>query len=124
MVSGASVPVFMIKRSACLTKLRTRPTCAAARFTRSRNASMACTAAVEQEIDRHYTAQLDRLAQDRATGDADPELEGMIERFRDDEREHHDAAIAAGAERAPAYPLLHAAIRFGCRAAIRLSERI
>ncbi|WP_235425511.1 demethoxyubiquinone hydroxylase family protein [Croceibacterium mercuriale] len=87
-------------------------------------AAMACTAAVEQEIDRHYTAQLGQLAQDRAAGDADPELEGMIERFRDDEREHHDAAIAAGAERAPAYPLLHAAIRFGCRAAIRLSERI
>jgi len=81
-------------------------------------AAMACTAAVEEEIDRHYTRQLDTLQSD------DPELSGMIERFREDERAHRDAAVAAGAERAPAYPLLSAAIRLGCRAAIRLSERI
>ena len=83
-------------------------------------AAMACTAAIETEIDRHYSAQLDTL---EADGD-DPELAGMIDRFRADEREHLDAALAAGAERAPAYPLLSAAIRLGCRAAIRLSEKI
>ncbi len=83
-------------------------------------AAMACTAAVEEEIDRHYTRQLDRLQEQ---GD-DPELADLIERFREDERAHRDAALAAGAERAPAYPLLNAAIRLGCRAAIRLSERI
>src|SRR5690606_3915105 len=83
-------------------------------------AAMACTAAVEEEIDRHYTHQLDELERD---GD-DPELATIIERFRADEREHRDAALAAGAERAPAYPLLNAVIRLGCRAAIRLSERI
>ena len=87
-------------------------------------AAMACTAAVEEEIDRHYTRQLDRLEQVRGTRDDDPELAAMIERFRADERAHRDAALAAGAERAPAYPLLNAAIRLGCRAAIRLSERI
>ena len=87
-------------------------------------AAMACTAAVEEEIDRHYTRQLDRLEQARGTPDDDPELADMIERFRADERAHRDLAIAAGAERAPAYPLLSAAIRLGCRAAIRLSERI
>ena len=81
---------------------------------------MACTAAVETEIDLHYSRQLDRLDET----DEDPELRDMIERFREDEREHHDAAIAAGAEQAPAYPLLSAAIRLGCRAAIRLSERV
>ena len=83
-------------------------------------AAMACTAAVEEEIDRHYSRQLETL---EADGD-DPELAGMIEKFRADERAHRDAAFAAGAERAPAYPLLNAAIRLGCRAAIRLSERI
>ncbi|MEO6041429.1 MAG: demethoxyubiquinone hydroxylase family protein [Croceibacterium sp.] len=83
-------------------------------------AAMACTAAVEEEIDRHYTRQLDELERD---GD-DPELAGMIDRCRADEREHRAAALAAGAERAPAYPLLNAAIRLGCRAAIKLSERI
>lgn len=83
-------------------------------------AAMACTAAIETEIDRHYTRQLEQLEQ---AGD-DPELADMIARFRDDEREHRDAAIAHGAERAPAYPLLSMAIRLGCRAAIRLSEKL
>lgn len=81
-------------------------------------AAMACTAAIEEEIDRHYTAQLDEL------GDNDPSLSAMVSEFRDDERAHRDAALAAGAERAPAYPLLSGAIRLGCRMAIRLSERI
>lgn len=83
-------------------------------------AAMACTAAVEEEIDRHYSQQLDTL--ERA--DDDPELTAMIAEFRDDERAHKEAALKAGAERAPAYPLLSGAIRLGCRLAIRLSERI
>jgi ubiquinone biosynthesis monooxygenase Coq7 len=83
-------------------------------------AAMACTAAVEEEIDRHYSAQLEKLT---ASG-ADPELAEMIAAFREDEREHRDTALAKGAERAPAYPLLAGAIRLGCRLAIRLSERI
>ncbi len=81
-------------------------------------AAMACTAAIETEIDRHYTEQLDAL------GDSDPELSDVIRQFRDDEREHRDAAFAAGAEQAPAYPLLFHAIRLGCRTAIRLSAKI
>ncbi|GGD61440.1 demethoxyubiquinone hydroxylase family protein [Erythrobacter arachoides] len=83
-------------------------------------AAMACTAAVEEEIDAHYSHQLDELERD---GD-DPELAGMIERFREDEREHRDAALAHGAERAPGYALLTAAIRLGCRAAIKVSQKI
>ena len=85
-------------------------------------AAMACTAAIETEIEKHYSAQLDELGQ----GDEcdDPELAATIAEFRDDEREHHATALAAGAERAPAYPLLSGAIRLGCRMAIRLSERI
>lgn len=81
-------------------------------------AAMACTAAIEEEIDRHYTSQLDEL------GSEDPELSTMVTEFRNDERAHREAALAAGAERAPAYPLLSGAIRLGCRFAIRLSERI
>lgn len=83
-------------------------------------AAMACTAAVEEEIDKHYSDQLDQLKEN----DVDPELADMIHEFREDEREHRDAALAAGAERAPAYPLLSGAIRLGCRAAIKLAERI
>jgi len=81
-------------------------------------AAMACTAAIEEEIDRHYTEQLDEL------DGSDPELEGLITEFRADEREHRATALAAGAERAPGYVLLSGAIRFGCRAAIALSKRI
>ena len=81
-------------------------------------AAMACTAAVEEEIDKHYTDQLEAL------GDSDPELSGLIETFREDERDHRATALAAGAEQAPAYPLLAGAIRLGCRVAIRLAERI
>ncbi|WP_442679025.1 demethoxyubiquinone hydroxylase family protein [Sphingomonas sp. ASY06-1R] len=81
-------------------------------------AAMACTAAVETEIDLHYGAQLAQL------GDDDPELGAIIAEFQAEEVEHRETALAAGAERAPGYPLLSAAIRMGCRAAIRLSERI
>lgn len=82
-------------------------------------AAMAATAAVETEIDRHYGQQLGQLADDR-----DPELAGAVADFRADEVEHRDTAIAQGAERAPAYPLLSGAIRLGCRVAIALSQRL
>jgi 3-demethoxyubiquinol 3-hydroxylase len=82
------------------------------------DAAMACTAAIETEIDKHYTDQLEEL------GDSDTELFTMVTEFRDDERAHRAAALAAGAEKAPFYPLFSGAIRLGCRMAIRLSERI
>lgn len=81
-------------------------------------AAMACTAAIETEIDRHYGEQLDEL------GSEDAELSGVIAEFRAEEQEHRETAIAKGAERAPAYPVLSAAIRLGCRAAIALSKRV
>ncbi len=84
----------------------------------SPQAAMACTAAIETEIDRHYTQQLEEL------GDSDPELTGLVHEFREDERAHRRAALAAGAEQAPLYPLFTGAIRLGCRLAIRLSEKI
>lgn len=81
-------------------------------------AAMACTAAIETEIDRHYSEQLDAL------GDADPELSEAIVDFQAEEVEHRDAALAAGAERAPAYPVLSGLVRMGCRAAIAFSTCI
>ena len=79
---------------------------------------MACTAAIEDEIDAHYSEQL------AALGDSDPALSASIARFQADEREHRDAAIAAGADQSPAYPLLYETIRASCRIAIELSKRI
>ena len=81
-------------------------------------AAMACTAAVETEIDRHYSQQLAQL------GDSDPELSAAITDFQAEEAEHRATALAAGAEQTPGYPLLSAAIRAGCRAAIALATRI
>jgi ubiquinone biosynthesis monooxygenase Coq7 len=81
-------------------------------------AAMACTAAIEDEIDAHYSEQL------AALGDEDPPLSASIASFQADERAHRDAAIEAGAESTLGYPLLYAAIRMGCRAAITLSKRI
>lgn len=81
-------------------------------------AAMACTAAIETEIDIHYGEQLAQLGTD------DPELSEIIADFQAEEAEHRDTAFAHGAEQAPAYPLLSGAIRLGCRAAIALSKRI
>lgn len=80
--------------------------------------AMACTAAVETEIDAHYAEQLAEL------GDGDPELSEAIAEFQAEEVEHREAALAAGAEQAPAYPVLFGLVRLGCRAAIALSKRI
>jgi 3-demethoxyubiquinol 3-hydroxylase len=81
-------------------------------------AAMACTVAVETEIDRHYTEQLEEI------GNADPELTALITDFRADELEHKATALEHGAARAIAYPLMSAVIRLGCRAAIAVSKRI
>ncbi|HEY3910793.1 MAG TPA: demethoxyubiquinone hydroxylase family protein [Stellaceae bacterium] len=80
-------------------------------------AAMACTVAVEEVIDEHYRDQAERLA------DADPALRGTILAFRDDELAHRDAALLMGAEDAPGYGLLSAAVKTGSRVAIRLSTR-
>jgi ubiquinone biosynthesis monooxygenase Coq7 len=84
----------------------------------SEKAVLACTDAVETEIDRHYQEQLDAL------GNADPELAADIAEFRAEELEHRDTAREAGAAEAVGYPILTAAIRAGCRVAIGLSKRI
>ena len=81
-------------------------------------AAMACTAAVETEIDKHYQQQLDQL------GDTDPELSDAIRDFQAEELEHKEHAIAAGAESAVGYPVLSAFIRLGCKVAIAAARRI
>lgn len=84
----------------------------------SEKAALACTDAVETEIDSHYSRQLEDLGED------DPELSSDIAEFRADELEHRDTAREAGATGALGYPILTAAIRAGCRVAIGLSKRI
>ena len=82
-------------------------------------AAMACTAAVETEIDRHYQAQRDQLADG-----GDPELAAHVADFQAEEGEHKATALEAGAASLPGYGLFAAVIRAGCRAAIAVSSRI
>lgn len=84
-------------------------------------AAMACTVAVETEIDRHYADQLEELKQG---GNDEPELASMIAEFQAEELEHKATALEQGAERALGYPVMSAIIRAGCRAAISVSKRI
>jgi ubiquinone biosynthesis monooxygenase Coq7 len=81
-------------------------------------AAMACTAAVETEIDRHYSEQ--RIA----LGDSDPELAAAIDEFQEEELEHRATALASGAENVPGYPVLSGLIGLGCRVAIAAAKRI
>ena len=81
-------------------------------------AAMACTVAVEEAIDGHYAAQEAELAEDEAA------LKAHIRQFRAEELEHRDIGLEHEAEQAPAYRLLSAAIKAGCRVAIAVSERV
>jgi len=81
-------------------------------------AAHACTEAVESVIGEHYA---DQIAEVR---EQDPELAAELARFRDEELAHHDHAVAHGSREAPGYALLSAVIRAGCRAAIKVSERL
>jgi ubiquinone biosynthesis monooxygenase Coq7 len=84
----------------------------------SEKAAHACTEAVETVIEGHYAGQIAELET------SEPALAGELSGFRDDELAHRDEAIAEGAREAPGHGPLTAAIRAGCRAAIRISERI
>ncbi len=81
-------------------------------------AAMACTVAVEEVIVEHYGGQLETLGEDEA------ELKTTLEAFRADERKHRETGLKRGAEAAPAYEVLRAAVKSGSRLAIWLSERI
>ena len=113
-----------------ITKRRVRPTAllplwhlagfalGAATAAMGHRAAMACTVAVEEAIDEHYAVQEAALGEDEA------ELKGRIAKFRADELEHRDIGLENEAELTPAYRLLSAAIKVGCKVAIKVSERV
>lgn len=82
-------------------------------------AAHACTEAVETVIEEHYGDQVVELNEAGET-----ELAARMAKFQEEEIAHKDLAAAEGAAQAPAYPLLSAVIRTGCRLAIRISEKI
>jgi ubiquinone biosynthesis monooxygenase Coq7 len=81
-------------------------------------AAHACTEAVEAVIEEHYADQIAELE------DRDPDLAAELRVFRDEEMAHHDHAVGHGSRDAPGYGLLSAVIKAGCRAAIKISERV
>lgn len=81
-------------------------------------AAHACTEAVETVIEEHYGGQIAELE------GREPELVAELTRFRAEELAHRDLAIEEGARDAPGYALLSAVIRAGCRAAIKISEKL
>jgi 3-demethoxyubiquinol 3-hydroxylase len=82
-------------------------------------AAHACTEAVETVIEEHYGDQVVEL---REAGDQ--ELAETMAKFQEEEVSHKELAASEGAAEAPAYPLLSAIIRTGCRLAIRISEKV
>ncbi|KIX07192.1 uncharacterized protein Z518_01845 [Rhinocladiella mackenziei CBS 650.93] len=97
-----------------------------------REAAMACTEAVETEIGNHYNEQVRELLKwmqelKEKGEELDPELKVLIEdikRIRDEELEHLDHAVENDAKEAQPYDPLVDVIRYGCRGAIWISERI
>jgi 3-demethoxyubiquinol 3-hydroxylase len=97
-----------------------------------REAAMACTEAVETEIGNHYNSQVRELfkwmqdLKDKGK-ELDPELKELIDnvkRIRDEELEHLDHAVEHDAKEAQPYEPLTNIIRYGCRGAIWVSERV
>lgn len=81
-------------------------------------AAHACTVAVESVIDEHYAGQETALSEDEQP------LKEIIQKFRADEKAHHDTALAHGAEAAPFYHILRTTVVYQTRLAIWLSTRI
>ena len=81
-------------------------------------AAMACTAAVEEVIEQHYAAQVEKL------GDDEAELRQTLVEFGAEETRHKEIGLAHEAEQAPGFEPLSAAVKRGTRLAIWLSERI
>ena len=81
-------------------------------------AAMACTIAVEEVIGEHYAKQVEVLDDDHK------ELKSKLMKFRDEELEHLETGVEHDGENAPGYPIMKTIVQFGCRTAIKISEKI
>nr|AEX09207.1 ubiquinone biosynthesis-like protein [Pandinus cavimanus] len=87
-----------------------------------KESAMACTVAVEHVITEHYNDQIRELMADDPVHNE--ELLNVLKQFRDDEQHHHDTGLDYGATNAPFYSMLSETIKFGCKTAIWIAERI
>ena len=81
-------------------------------------AAMACTIAVEEVIGEHYDKQAKTLDK------KDDKLKSTLEKFRDDELDHLETGVQHDGESAPGYEIMKTIVQFGCRTAIKISEKI
>ena len=85
-----------------------------------KNAIMACTEAVEEVIDKHYSEQIDELDK---SGQEESLLNSLKE-FHADEVEHEMIAKKELDETSMALNIFKNLIKIGCKGAIKVSEKI
>jgi ubiquinone biosynthesis monooxygenase Coq7 len=83
-----------------------------------KKAAMACTIAVEEVIGEHYAKQAEALDEDL------PELKATLIKFRDEELDHLETGVEHEGRQAPGYEIMKTIVQFGCRTAIKISEKI
>jgi len=81
-------------------------------------AAMACTIAVEEVIGEHYAKQAETLDK------KNDKLKSTLEKFRDDELDHLETGVQHDGRNAPGYEIMKTIVQFGCRTAIKISEKI
>ena len=84
-----------------------------------KNAAMACTIAVEEVIGKHYEKQAACLTDKKYS-----KLRKKLLKFRDDELDHKDIATENDGMKTPGYKFMKFVIQTGCKAAIKISEKI
>ena len=85
-----------------------------------KNAIMACTEAVEEVIDKHYSEQIEELDK---SGQEESLLNSLKE-FHADEVEHEMIAKKELDETSTALNIFKNLIKIGCKGAIKVSEKI
>ena len=85
-----------------------------------KNAIMACTEAVEEVIDKHYSQQIDELNE---SGQEESLLNSLKE-FHADEVEHEMIAKKELDENSTALSIFKNLVKIGCKGAIKVSEKI
>ena len=83
-----------------------------------KQATMLCTASVEEVIDEHYQNQLNQINSDEKI------LKEKIKKFRNDEIHHKNIAYDHGANKKGLYSIFDKIIKTGSKFAINISEKI
>lgn len=86
----------------------------------SNKIAMMVTESIETMINQHYKEQINYLN----TQPEYKELQKTIEKFRQEEMEHHDIAVQNGSKSAPIYNILNYVVKKSCKLAIKISKKI